>query len=263
MLAAADEVGARVADVAERDVPPSVDERDRHRRAHPGGAADPRSSARRRAGSPPGSGRRSRSSPPLVARPLSSSAAAASRDATSPACAPPIPSAIAKSGGSQTYESSLRRRLRPVSVMHADRAERAHCSYLRSVSPTRTTSPWLQPARLVEPRPVENVPFVEPRSCTQTPSCRGSKRAWRAEANSSPSSGDVVLAAAADRHGAESSSKSLALSSAGLLTTTSRPRARSGCAARMPRPRPGRARGSKLSCGECGGRGSRCARSAR
>ena len=32
----------------------------------------------------------------------SCSAAAASREATSPACAPPIPSAIAKSGGSQT-----------------------------------------------------------------------------------------------------------------------------------------------------------------
>ena len=35
------------------------------------------------------------------------------RDATSPAWAPPIPSATAKSGGSQTKESSFRRRLRP------------------------------------------------------------------------------------------------------------------------------------------------------
>src|SRR3954447_3479453 len=34
--------------------------------------------------------------------PLSSRPAAGSRDATSPACAPPIPSATAKSGGSTT-----------------------------------------------------------------------------------------------------------------------------------------------------------------
>ena len=42
--------------------------------------------------------RSSRNSSPLA----SSSTAAASPDATSPACAPPIPSATAKSGGSQT-----------------------------------------------------------------------------------------------------------------------------------------------------------------
>ena len=37
-----------------------------------------------------------------VVRTASFSAAAASREATSPACAPPIPSATAKSGGSTT-----------------------------------------------------------------------------------------------------------------------------------------------------------------
>ena len=41
-------------------------------------------------------------SSPWIADAPSSKTAAARRDATSPACAPPIPSAIAKSGGSQT-----------------------------------------------------------------------------------------------------------------------------------------------------------------
>jgi hypothetical protein len=54
-------------------------------------------------------------SSPLASLP-SRSAPAASCDATSPAWAPPIPSATANSGGSQTYESSFRRRLRPGSV---------------------------------------------------------------------------------------------------------------------------------------------------
>src|SRR4051812_42937564 len=56
-----------------------------------------------------------RCSPPSFAW-ASLSAAVASRDATSPATAPPIPSAIAKSGGWMTYESSLCRRVRPGSV---------------------------------------------------------------------------------------------------------------------------------------------------
>src|SRR5438034_143573 len=56
-----------------------------------------------------------RCSPPPLAG-LSLSAAVASRDATSPACAPPMPSAMAKSGGSITYASSLWRRVRPGSV---------------------------------------------------------------------------------------------------------------------------------------------------
>src|SRR5215831_4874873 len=61
-----------------------------------------------------------RCSPPPLA-PASFSAAVASRDATSPACAPPMPSAIAKSGGSMTYASSLWRRVRPGSVTAATR----------------------------------------------------------------------------------------------------------------------------------------------
>src|SRR5437763_10764718 len=49
------------------------------------------------------------------------------RDATSPACAPPIPSATTKSGARASSESSLARRWRPVSVT-------AYCSATRSTS---------------------------------------------------------------------------------------------------------------------------------
>ena len=45
-----------------------------------------------------------------------SNASAASRDATSPACAPPIPSATAKTGARAKKESSFALRCRPVSV---------------------------------------------------------------------------------------------------------------------------------------------------
>ena len=60
-------------------------------------------------------------------------AAAARPEASSPACAPPMPSATPKSGGATTYASSLRRRLRPVSVSR--RVADLHGSNLRSVSP--------------------------------------------------------------------------------------------------------------------------------
>src|SRR4051794_21802122 len=59
-----------------------------------------------------------RSSPPLCV-PDSLSAPAASADAISPARAPPIPSAIANSGGRTTNASSFWRRLRPGSVAKA------------------------------------------------------------------------------------------------------------------------------------------------
>src|SRR5271165_3931722 len=49
------------------------------------------------------------------------------REATSPACAPPIPSATTNSGERVNSESSLARRWRPVSVP-------AYCSATRSIS---------------------------------------------------------------------------------------------------------------------------------
>src|SRR6185503_8213153 len=60
-----------------------------------------------------------------------------------------------------------------------------HVSYLRSVSPTRTMSPSESRRGRSSRAPLRYVPLVDPRSCTQMPSCRGSKRACRADAYSS------------------------------------------------------------------------------
>src|SRR4051794_24640808 len=57
--------------------------------------------------------------PSSPSEPRPSRAEAASCDATPPACAPPIPSATAKSGGATKEVSSFRRRLRPVSLATA------------------------------------------------------------------------------------------------------------------------------------------------
>ena len=94
------EVRARVADVAERHRR-VLDERDGHRRAHPGGlgvlARALVDAAVRRLD------QRDDALVPLpCVRARRCSAAVASLEATSPACAPPIPSAIANSGGSTT-----------------------------------------------------------------------------------------------------------------------------------------------------------------
>ena len=157
-----------------------------------------RARARRRAGSPPGSARRPAPAPDERPGSVSSSAAAASFDATSPACAPPMPSATAKSGGATTYESSLRRRFLPVSLARAyapTLIPRTSARSRRRARRRRSTSFRGRSMRT----PFTNVPFVEPRSCTQTPSRRGSMRTWRADANSSAVDHDVVLAAAPDR----------------------------------------------------------------
>src|SRR5215208_5276502 len=58
-----------------------------------------------------------------------STASTATADATSPACAPPIPSATANSGGRTTSESSLALRCRPTSVRPA-------CSMIRRATAT-------------------------------------------------------------------------------------------------------------------------------
>ena len=96
-------------------------------------------------------------------RPLSFIAAAARLDASSPACAPPMPSATPKSGGRTTYASSLRRRLRPVSESPASLLD-PHGSNLMSVSPMRTTSPGVSRRSRVRRMPFTNVPFVDPMS---------------------------------------------------------------------------------------------------
>ena len=61
-----------------------------------------------------------------------------------------------------------------------------HSSYLRSVSPTRITSPGSASAA-GHLMPFTKVPLVESESSTQTPSRRGSMRAWWTEAKSSAS----------------------------------------------------------------------------
>src|ERR1700676_2863219 len=73
------------------------------------------------------------------------------RDATSPACAPPMPSATTNSGARASSESSFARRWRPVSVP-------AYCSATRSISvdlegefavADSQAVPWMQrPGRL-------------------------------------------------------------------------------------------------------------------
>ena len=80
-----------------------------------------------------------------------SKASAAAREATSPAWAPPIPSATTKIGARTKNESSLALRWRPVSVRNAwssTRSTRQPASNLKSVSPILTMSP-----SIILPRP--------------------------------------------------------------------------------------------------------------
>ena len=136
-LAAAQQVGARVADVAERDACRRA-RRARRSSSCPCPRLPRRSSrARARGGSPRWTSSATRASPPALDAGVSRSAAAASPEATSPAWAPPIPSAIAKSGGAQTKASSFRAALPPGVGLACRLAESqaGHASNLRSVSP--------------------------------------------------------------------------------------------------------------------------------
>ena len=69
-----------------------------------------------------------------------------------------------------------------VSIYDRGEAEGTHVSNLRSVSPTRTRSPAASLRARLSRTPLTNVPLVDPTSSIQTPSRRGSTRAWFAEA---------------------------------------------------------------------------------
>ena len=120
--------------------------------------------------------------------------------ATSPACAPPIPSATAKSGGAQTKASSFRRRRRP-GVRHDCHAADHQTSTRKSVWPTRTTSPFDEAprrrhARSVDEGAVRRADVLDPEPVAprlEASVLRGGELVAVER--------DLVLAAAADRHG--------------------------------------------------------------
>ena len=179
-LAAPYEIRARVAHVADRHLA-VVDERDGHRRSHPGrlvvlarALVDPavrlldelddalfgRQRARRR----------------LLAR--------RGRSETR--------GDVARARASHAVRDCEERRLADERVFVAPalaarvrdtrHVAQPHRSYRSSVSPTRTRSPLASFRGFVSRAPLTNVPFVEPTSSTQTPSRRGWKRAWRMDA---------------------------------------------------------------------------------
>src|SRR5581483_6931373 len=213
--------GARVADMADDDAL-VLDERDGHRRSHTGGRG-------------------------VGARPLVDAAVCLLDER----CDALGPGEAARIGVLERRGSELRRHLARLRAAHAvrDREERRsenvrvlvtapatarvraagigaddrHASNLRSVSPTRTTSPGARRRAPSMRMPFTYVPFVEPRSCTQTPSLRGSKRTCREDANSSPSSARSFWPPRPTVIGAESTSSSSPSSSTGLSCTTSFP----------------------------------------
>src|SRR5438128_266315 len=182
-LAVPDQVGARVAHVPEGDAL-VVDERDRDRRAHAG---------RVRIGARPVVDTAIR----LLDEGDDACLAAGTGAALLQLCGGHPRRDLAGLRAAHPVGDGEERRLHDVRVLvvpslaagvgHA-RDPSDHCSYLRSVSPSRTTSPYFNRRGRSSRVPFRYVPFVEPRSCTQTPSCRGSKRAWRADAYSSDDS---------------------------------------------------------------------------
>ena len=170
-LAVAEQVGAAVADVGDRR---RVRRRGRRRSASfpcPRARAR-RARARRSAGWPRARGRASRSSGlPESGRPCSN-ASTAIREATSPACAPPIPSATTNTGARANDESSLSRRWRPVSVLWIVSAARACMAIAagRRTRSRRSGSGRRSAAAAVRSSgsSLRYVPLVEPRSSITT-----------------------------------------------------------------------------------------------
>ena len=107
---------------------------------------------------------------------------------------------------------------------------------------SRTTSPGTSRRSPVRRMPFTKVPLVEPMSSTYTPSRRGSKRAWCAEANSSPATAGRCL-----RRGPRSARSSLSRRRRPPAARRSR-RRRAGRARARPAgraaPRPVAGRGS-------------------
>ena len=90
-------------------------------------------------------------------------------------------------------------------------------SNLRSVSPMRTTSPGTSRRSRVNRIPFTKVPFVEPMSSIQTPSRRGSSRAWRVDEYSSSGSDTSFVAPRPIVIGCESSADAVTLVERGAL----------------------------------------------
>ena len=177
-LAVANQVGARVADVADRD-DAVLEQRDGDRRAHPGSV-----------------GVLARPFVDLAVRLLDqrddASLAAAVDGLAEGGCRDPGRDLAPARAAHPVRDREERRMADPgvlVSAappprMREPRAppELAHVSNLRSVPPTRTRSPAASLRARLSRTPLTNVPLVDPTSSIQTPSRRGSTRAWFAEA---------------------------------------------------------------------------------
>ena len=255
-LVVAQEVRARVADVAEDDAAVGLDERDRHRRAH---AARSAASVRRAVVDAPvrlldqlrrRAARRRRSRPPRAARP------AASAEATSPACAPPMPSAIAKSGGCDDVRvlvaaplaPGVRAALRSRPIFTARTSGRSRrCGRRRRASACGRASAGCRS-----------------RTCRSSSRCPRSRRRRGAARSARGASRRTRRRAAARRcccrgrrsAAAQSSEYASPSSSAGLASTTSRPSSRAvGCGIR---PAAAACCGARI-IDSCGSRRSRAA----
>ena len=167
--AVAQQVGARVADVPEGDAP-VVHQRGGDRGAHAGGVAGRGARARGCGGWPR---RWSAAATPRSPSPGRVSvrvmASTASAEATSPALAPPMPSATTKSGDATRCESSLERRTWP-DVGGRRRSRRRSSASGRSrravghlgAADDRATSPARSRRSAASRWPFTKVPLVEP-----------------------------------------------------------------------------------------------------
>src|SRR5262249_32873463 len=179
----AKQVGARVADVAEGHAAVAAEERGGDRRAHAGSSRIP--------------GRAVVHAPVRLRDPLRDARLAAAVGAALPErCRGEPGGDLAGLRAAHPVGDGEERRLAdegvfvaaplPAGVGAAERLDdRDHDSYLRSVSPIRTTSPGASRRSRVTRMPFTYVPFVEPMSSSHTPSRLISKRAWRPEAYSS------------------------------------------------------------------------------